>query len=157
MSVIDSATSSPEMAHVQQDIEIDRLCSSSCANTPSYAAEQQETVEEIEQISLPPTDRGKEAWLVLAGCSLIQIPVWGTYSLHWFLVEVAHDPTGYSLAFGVFQEYYGSHPDKLVGDSSNVAVIGTTMTVRQLMTKRKGMSDRLRVLCTLFHPSHLQS
>lgn len=31
-----------------------------------------------EQTPLPPTDRGKAAWLVLAGCSLIQAPVWGT-------------------------------------------------------------------------------
>ena len=37
--------------------------------------------------------------------------------------------TGFSLAFGVFQEYYGSHPDELDGDTSNVAVIGTTVTV----------------------------
>lgn len=26
---------------------------------------------------LPPTDHGKDAYLVLAGCSLIQAPVWG--------------------------------------------------------------------------------
>ncbi|EXF75675.1 hypothetical protein CFIO01_04608 [Colletotrichum fioriniae PJ7] len=79
--------------------------------TVSHATEQQESENEIEQAQLPPADTGKEAWLVLLGCSLIQIPVWG-----------------YSLAFGVFQEYYGSHPDKLEGDTSNVAVIGTTMT-----------------------------
>ena len=33
---------------------------------------------EVEQASLPPTDRGQAAWLVLAGCSIIQAPVWGT-------------------------------------------------------------------------------
>ena len=32
---------------------------------------------EIEQASLPPADHGKAAWLVLAGCSIIQLPVWG--------------------------------------------------------------------------------
>jgi hypothetical protein len=32
---------------------------------------------EIEQPPLPPTDTGKAAWLVLAGCTLIQAPVWG--------------------------------------------------------------------------------
>lgn len=32
---------------------------------------------EIEQQSLPPADGGKAAWLFLAGCSLIQAPVWG--------------------------------------------------------------------------------
>lgn len=32
---------------------------------------------EIELRSLPPTDHGKQAYLVLAGCTLIQAPVWG--------------------------------------------------------------------------------
>ncbi|KAF5525929.1 Fujikurins efflux protein [Colletotrichum aenigma] len=73
--------------------------------------ERQETAVEIEQSPLPPADRGKQAWLVLAGCSLIQLPVWG-----------------YSLAYGVFQEYYGSHPNSFEGDTSSIAVIGTTMT-----------------------------
>ncbi|KAH7135727.1 major facilitator superfamily domain-containing protein [Dendryphion nanum] len=66
---------------------------------------------EIEQPSLPPTDTGKAAWLVLAGCSLIQAPVWG-----------------FSLAFGVFQEYYASHPEAIQGDTSNIAIVGTSMT-----------------------------
>ncbi|KAF1363075.1 MFS general substrate transporter [Lizonia empirigonia] len=96
------------MTHVQQDIELDWTSYPNREVTVPY---EQETVEEIKQVSLPPMDRGKETWLVLAGCSLIQIPVWG-----------------YSLAFGVFQESYGSHPDMLKDDSSNVAVIGTTMT-----------------------------
>ncbi|OSS54394.1 hypothetical protein B5807_01084 [Epicoccum nigrum] len=99
------------MVDIHQDIELDGLRRISQANADSNEMHQQQTVTEIEQVSLPPTDRGREAWLVLAGCSLIQIPVWG-----------------YSIAFGVFQEYYGSHPDKLDGESSNVAVIGTTMT-----------------------------
>jgi hypothetical protein len=32
---------------------------------------------EIDMRSLPPTDHGKQAYLVLAGCTLIQAPVWG--------------------------------------------------------------------------------
>lgn len=32
---------------------------------------------EIEMQALPPADHGREAYLVLAGCSLIQAPVWG--------------------------------------------------------------------------------
>jgi hypothetical protein len=66
------------MAHIQQDIELERMSSTTGASAPSHATEQQGIAEEIEQVSLPPTDRGKAAWLVLAGCSLIQIPVWGT-------------------------------------------------------------------------------
>lgn len=36
---------------------------------------------ELEAPSLPPTDHGKDAYLVLAGCTLIQAPVWGKHSL----------------------------------------------------------------------------
>lgn len=34
-------------------------------------------VPEIEQPTLPPADGGKAAWLMLASCCFIQIPVWG--------------------------------------------------------------------------------
>lgn len=137
------------MTHVQQDIELDRSHDSNGTDPASHITEEQETVEEIEQVSLPPTDRGKEAWLVLAGCSLIQIPVWGMRSNFEYIRSHTYMAPGYSLAFGVFQEYYGSHPDKLKGDSSNVAVIGTTMTV----SYRRGPTslpntDRFRASCT---------
>lgn len=32
---------------------------------------------EIEQPTLPPADDGRAAWLMLASCCLIQLPVWG--------------------------------------------------------------------------------
>ncbi|KAH9240273.1 hypothetical protein K456DRAFT_48245 [Colletotrichum gloeosporioides 23] len=99
------------MAPQHQSIELERMGQHNQESSPDSTIEGQETATEIEQASLPPADRGKQAWLVLAGCSLIQIPVWG-----------------YSLAFGVFQEYYGSHPNEIDGDISNIAVIGTTMT-----------------------------
>lgn len=88
---------------------------------------------EIEQPPLPPTDTGKAAWLVLAGCSLIQAPVWGNSSNFQCLYTSTESITGFQLAFGVFQEYYSSHPEALGGndnDTSNVAVIGTTISVR---------------------------
>ena len=37
---------------------------------------------EIEQAPLPPTDTGRDAWLALLGCTLIQVPVWGTLCAH---------------------------------------------------------------------------
>lgn len=33
--------------------------------------------QEIEQPSLAPADGGKAAWLMLASCCLVQLPVWG--------------------------------------------------------------------------------
>lgn len=60
----------------QQDIELHSAPSSGRVSIPD-SHEAQST--EIEQTPLPPTDTGKAAWLVLAGCSLIQAPVWGTW------------------------------------------------------------------------------
>jgi hypothetical protein len=34
-------------------------------------------VSEIEQPTLAPADGGKAAWLMLASCCFIQLPVWG--------------------------------------------------------------------------------
>lgn len=45
------------------------------------AASRQDPSAEIEMRSLPPTDHGKQAYLVLAGCTLIQAPVWGAQML----------------------------------------------------------------------------
>ncbi|KAF1991855.1 MFS general substrate transporter [Aulographum hederae CBS 113979] len=74
-----------------------------------------ETLDHVEnqgnEQTLPQADEGKAAWLVLAGCSLIQAPVWG-----------------FSLAFGVFQEYYTAHGSQLNGDITDIPMIGTTAT-----------------------------
>lgn len=56
--------------------------------------------------SLPPPDRGKDAWLFLAACFMVEALVWG-----------------FPFAFGLFQEYYSTHEP--FASSSNIAVIGT--------------------------------
>ncbi|KAI1375311.1 MFS general substrate transporter [Hypoxylon crocopeplum] len=61
-----------------------------------------------------PADRGKSAYLVLLGCVLIQGPIWG-----------------YSLAFGIFQEYYVSRGAAALSgptDAAAIAPIGTSQT-----------------------------
>ncbi|KAH8879903.1 MFS general substrate transporter [Thozetella sp. PMI_491] len=58
------------------------------------------------EFSLPPVDGGKDAWLFLAACFMIEGLVWG-----------------FPFAFGVFQDYYSSH-EPFAG-SDNIAVIGT--------------------------------
>ncbi|KAJ5780316.1 Major facilitator superfamily domain general substrate transporter [Penicillium paradoxum] len=67
-------------------------------------------VPEIEQPALPPPDEGKAAWMMLASCCLIQIPVWG-----------------FSTVFGVFQEYYSTQ-NVLQGSKGDLATVGTTST-----------------------------
>lgn len=44
---------------------------------PRLSMDASASLSEIEQPALPPTDGGKAAWLMLASCCLIQVPVWG--------------------------------------------------------------------------------
>ncbi|KAH8689079.1 MFS monocarboxylate transporter [Talaromyces proteolyticus] len=62
---------------------------------------------EIEQPDLPPADHGKDAWLALVACVLVQVPIWGL-----------------SLVWGVFQEYLSD--TNIGGNKGSIAVIGTT-------------------------------
>ncbi|RAH46867.1 putative MFS monocarboxylate transporter [Aspergillus brunneoviolaceus CBS 621.78] len=65
---------------------------------------------ELEQPLLPPVDQGRGAWLTLASCCLIQLPVWG-----------------FSLVSGLFQEYFKTH-DELEGGTGGLAIVRTTST-----------------------------
>lgn len=53
----------------------------SLSEIPSHRSSDDVTPSEIEQPSLPPADGGKAAWLLLASCCLIQLPVWGVHSV----------------------------------------------------------------------------
>ncbi|KAJ5444565.1 MFS monocarboxylate transporter [Penicillium daleae] len=82
----------------------------SLSEIPARRSSNDVTPSEIEQPSLPPADGGKAAWLLLASCCLIQLPVWG-----------------FSTVFGIFQEYYSTH-NVLQGDKGDLATVGTTST-----------------------------
>jgi hypothetical protein len=64
----------------------------------------------IDQKPLPRADGGKDAWLFLAACFLMEALVWG-----------------FPFTFGLFQEFYSTHPP--FSSSSSVAVIGTCAMV----------------------------
>ncbi|EUC36594.1 hypothetical protein COCCADRAFT_34112 [Bipolaris zeicola 26-R-13] len=55
--------------------------------------------------SLPPTDGGKDAWLCLFGCFMLEAMIWG-----------------FPSCYGVFQEYYATS-DEFAGQR-NIAVVG---------------------------------
>ncbi|KAL0932378.1 MFS monocarboxylate [Colletotrichum truncatum] len=59
--------------------------------------------------ALPPTDQGATAWKFLFASFIIEAALWG-----------------FPLTFGVFQDYYSSHPQ--FEGNSNIAVIGTVST-----------------------------
>ena len=69
------------------------------------------------QHSLPPTDEGYQAWLLLAGCFIINVLVWG-----------------FAFSFGVLQEYYTTH-EPFKSQPKGIAAIGTTATGK-LPTRR---------------------
>ncbi|KAF2140411.1 uncharacterized protein K452DRAFT_310151 [Aplosporella prunicola CBS 121167] len=70
--------------------------------------------------ALPPTDTGRQAWLFLLACFLLEALVWG-----------------FAFSFGVFEKYYSTHEpwsrtsggsNGRGGKSRGVAAIGTTAT-----------------------------
>ncbi|KAL8870244.1 MAG: hypothetical protein Q9174_003668, partial [Haloplaca sp. 1 TL-2023] len=62
------------------------------------------------EFTLPQADRGKDAWLFLAGCFMVEALVWG-----------------FPFTFGVFQEYYTTH-EPFASAPSGIAAIGTSST-----------------------------
>ncbi|KAH0524280.1 hypothetical protein TsFJ059_006811 [Trichoderma semiorbis] len=88
----------PDQGHSESNYNSDRaIISGDDENPPTGAAE----------FSLPPVDRGKDAWGFLAACFVLEALVWG-----------------FPFSFGVFQDYYRTH-EPFAG-SSKTAVIGTT-------------------------------
>jgi len=69
-----------------------------------------EDVEGGEGFSLPPADGGKDAYLFLFTCFMLEALVWG-----------------FPASYGIFQEYYTTHEP--FRGSSNIAVIGTCAMV----------------------------
>jgi hypothetical protein len=55
-----------------------RSHNSTAQNEIDIVVADSEPTAEIEIPSLPPTDHGRDAYLVLLGCTVIQAPVWGT-------------------------------------------------------------------------------
>ena len=62
------------------------------------------------EFSLPPVDKGRDAWLCLAGCFFIEALVWG-----------------FPFSFGVFQQYYSTHLP-FSSEPNGIAIVGTSAT-----------------------------
>ncbi|KAM3441098.1 hypothetical protein MY4824_001882 [Beauveria thailandica] len=78
--------------------------------------------------SLPPTDRGRNAYLALICCTVAQAPIWGKPTL---LLKLN---LGYSVAFGIFQEYYTSDGSPIKAPPGAFATVGALqMGVMYLM------------------------
>ncbi|KAI1799747.1 MFS general substrate transporter [Daldinia bambusicola] len=101
-----------------QDIpmsEVGRLPTSQEVEDTNNSPTESPPAETTTSSSAPQAERSKSAYLVLAGCVLIQAPIWG-----------------YSLAFGIFQEYYTTHGAAVLPDGpgtpGTIASIGNAQT-----------------------------
>lgn len=75
------------------------------------------STEHMQGDSLPPTDHGRGAYLALACCTVAQAPIWG-----------------YSVSFGIFQEYYSKPSSRLYATPGAIASIGAAqMGIMYLM------------------------
>lgn len=86
-----------------------RVCGREEMTAQNIRSQQEE--EEFEQTSLPRADGGKDAWSFLAGCFFIEALVWG-----------------FPFSFGIFQEYYTTHPP-FNREPSGITIIGTAAMV----------------------------
>ncbi|RYO92870.1 hypothetical protein DL764_008074 [Monosporascus ibericus] len=75
-----------------------------------------------QDFSLPPVDSGKDAWLFLAACWMIEALVQDETRQ-----DLTDDITGFGFSFGIFQDYYSSYESFL--GAGNIAVIGTSTLV----------------------------
>ncbi|KAF4493195.1 Monocarboxylate transporter 8 [Fusarium agapanthi] len=96
-------SSSSETAYAMESFQEQR-----CGTDSPPDTERQGNVSQSPTDSLPPTDRGKDAYLALMCCAMAQLPIWG-----------------YSVSFGIFQEYY-SRPGSPISTASSgtIATIG---------------------------------
>lgn len=81
----------------------------------------------LQEFSLPQADGGRDAWLFLAASFMIEALVWGENAPPDNIISISDRLPGFPFAFGVFQDYYGSH-EPFSGDK-NVVIIGTCAMV----------------------------
>ena len=76
---------------------------------------------------LPPTDGGKDAWLFLFACFMLEALIWGTLGNPALENGPNQLLLGFPASYGIFQEYY-THNEPFAG-SSNIAIVGTCAMV----------------------------
>ncbi|KAF2469690.1 MFS general substrate transporter [Lindgomyces ingoldianus] len=94
------------MASSGVEVELRPQSQAQSANeAQAYRNESITSLEANEGFSLPPADGGKDAWLCLLACFMLEALIWG-----------------FPASYGVFQEYYSTH-EPFAG-SNNIAVVG---------------------------------
>ena len=103
---------SPSTAVNEQSIELSETSTnggtSDCPKFIDLGEDQFDQEADSQAAALPRADGGKDAWLVLGGCFMLEALVWG-----------------FPFSFGVFQEYYRTH-EPFSHDKAGIAAISTT-------------------------------
>ena len=81
----------------------------------------------LREYTVPDADRGKDAWLFLAGCFMVEALIWGKRRCTKSPRAKLINETGFPISFGVFQEYYTAH-EPFSSNPSGIAIIGTSST-----------------------------
>ncbi|KAM0321261.1 hypothetical protein ACHAPQ_009528 [Fusarium lateritium] len=99
------ASSSEQTVYAMESLQGERPAQT---ESPLPDCERTGNIAQPTEASLPPTDHGRDAYLTLMCCTLAQLPIWG-----------------YSVSFGIFQEYY-SRPSSPISTASSgtIATIG---------------------------------
>ena len=82
--------------------------------------------------SLPPVDEGKEAWLFLTACWVVEALTFGEClpAPSRTSSTLTQNLPGFASSFGVYHDFYSNHAP--FAGSGNIAVIGTTTSVMKL-------------------------
>ncbi|KAL8867972.1 MAG: hypothetical protein Q9174_005307, partial [Haloplaca sp. 1 TL-2023] len=122
---------------------------SSYGTVTGYKVIDPEADESNDESQYPPPDRGRAAWVFLAGCFWLEGLVWG-------IVNRAFADDCLPFSYGVFAEYYSNH--EVFSSETGVAAIGTTALVQSSadITAYIGPSDK-RLSNRVYHTSSAPS
>jgi hypothetical protein len=93
--------------------------------------------------SLPSVDGGKEAWLFLTACWTVEALTFGEYfpAPSCTSSTLTQNLSGFASSFGVYHDFYSNHAP--FASSGNIAVIGTTTSVKKLWQLATSMAQTL--------------
>lgn len=114
----------PMMSRISQPVST-QMAQRESGNTENQSEPVQDFHDPDHEFSLPPVDGGKQAWCFLAAAFCVDALIWGLIPC-LYATELMLTLLGFPLTFGVFQNYYSTHPP--FAGANNIAVIGTCAT-----------------------------
>ena len=78
--------------------------------------------------ALPPVDGGRDAWIALASCFVLEALVWGLVAVAIPMnhSQIANEAPRFPFCYGIFQSYYLTHEPFMNHNPAGIAAISTT-------------------------------